>query len=315
MLLAYTITNLFLKQITNTLKYLLLFEFSQFLFLCGVSQIRWCVCLLPFCCNNFHLNAGVFPVILSFHLLHKQIKRVTVFFFYINSFDSFFFVHSFFSSGRTFWLLFFTVQCFTSFLFRFILTFSSQRLRVKINNFFLLFHSHAHVLCNILWLLSYLSVPSAICISNWYTHKIRFIRFHIPLLSFSISCLIFDFCTFYTSCVTSMMVCFVLNVLLWNEFAYTCTIYRNTQNTKSYKINIYTKHEFVFICCMWASMQHAPNPFKSMAEKNKNKLQNNVQMIFRIHHKNPIKHSSYFKQSFTIFGHIFLLSLTSILVL
>lgn len=30
---------------------------------------------------------------------------------------------------------------------------------------------------------------------------------------------------------------------------------------------------------------------------------NNVQMIFSIHHKMSIKHSSYFKQSFTIFHH------------
>lgn len=56
---------------------------------------------------------------------------------------------------------------------------SFVRLRVKINNFFCCCY-FIRIYCahfsNILWLLSYLSVLSAIYISNWYTFEIRHIR-------------------------------------------------------------------------------------------------------------------------------------------
>lgn len=57
---------------------------------------------------------------------------------------------------------------------------SFVRLRVKINNFFCccyFIRIYCAHFCNILWLLSYLSVLSAIYISNWYTFEIR--RTHI----------------------------------------------------------------------------------------------------------------------------------------
>lgn len=69
---------------------------------------------------------------------------------------------------------------------------SFVRLRVKINNFFCCSCCFCYFIriycvhfCNILWLLSYLSVLSAIYISNWYTFEIRHI-FMLLLLLFDI---------------------------------------------------------------------------------------------------------------------------------
>lgn len=75
------------------------------------------------------------------------------------------------------------LQWFRFFHFFFVHSFirSFVRLRVKINNFFCcccfcyFIRIYCVHFCNILWLLSYLSVLSAIYISNWYTFEIRHI--------------------------------------------------------------------------------------------------------------------------------------------
>lgn len=54
------------------------------------------------------------------------------------------------------------------------------------------------------------------------------------------------------------------------------------------------------------------NGFAFLVVLNQSKTDTNIQMIFSIHHKMSIKHSSYFKQSFTLLCHNFLYSLLKI---
>lgn len=132
MVLAYTITNLFSKQITNTLKYLLLFKFSRFLSRSSVQlsqSVGECdfsvYDAFAFCCrNSSSLYAGfIFSGVLSFfYLSHKQIKRVTVCFFYKLGL---LFSALFFCSVELFGF-FLPFQCFTPFRFRIAFSLSIQ---------------------------------------------------------------------------------------------------------------------------------------------------------------------------------------------
>lgn len=189
----------------------------------------------------------------------------------------------FYQKKKLFW--FSRTQCFLFFYFFFL---SDSRIinSLVVCGFFFLFiilvqfHSHVHFV--VIWFLSYLSVHfyQTIWIANWYTTKdtVVYSCSFLVWVDFARFALYYIFFLFF-SC--DKCLCYPTTHMYTH--AVTSKIKKKRKSQSSHSMCIRTNILFI----------------KSIQSRN------NVQMIFAIHHKMSIKHSSYFKQSLTKFCHIF----------